>query len=268
MRWVVRGAALLVALGLGPTAWGQVNTEKLRSWERPGLGGGVDFALNYRSGNVDLVQVTTGVQLRWARLAPATSSTAPGRLLDLVYFVGSQDLGIQPAGRFKNAGFGHLRWTRMWHRRVGTELFVQAQYNEFILLQQRYLGGLGARWEVLSGKAGEVVLGSAYILEFEDNAVPEDGPDVKEVLAHRWSSYLSVKAYLSDPAVSVVDTVYVQPRLTDLSDLRVLNEAELSVQVTGALALVAGVYLRYDSQPVSGVERLDVSTENKLRVTF
>lgn len=262
------GLALGVVLGIAAPAAAQVNTEKLRSWERPGLGGAVDLAVTYRSGNVDVIQVVSAAQVRWARLEATTSTATKGRLVDLVYFVGSQDLGIQPSGRFKNAGFAHLRWTRMWLPRLGSELFVQAQYNEFILLEQRYVGGLGARLEVPLGKVGELALGTAYMLEFEDNAVPEDGPDQRQVLAHRWSSYLSLKAYLSDPAVSVVDTVYVQPRLTDFADYRVLNEAELSVAVTGALALVAGVYLRYDSQPVTGVRKLDVTMENKLRLTF
>lgn len=260
---------MLAALfGLCGPAFAQVNTEKLRSWEEPGLGGSVDLSVTYRSGNVDLLQLGASARAQWARLEVQTGTTTSGRLLDLVYFIGDVNLGIRSSERFKNAGFGHLRWTRMWRPWLGSEVFAQAQYNEFIRLQQRYLGGVGARFEVVRSKYIEVVLGTGYMLEFEQNDVPEDGPDAPEVLAHRSTSYLSIKAYADDPEISFVGTVYMQPRLTELSDYRVLGENELSVAVTTALRLVVGVYLRYDSQPVAEVETLDLSYLNKLRFVF
>ena len=66
----------------------------------------------------------------------------------------------------------------------------------------------------------------------------------------------------------MVNTVYAQPRLTDFADYRILDEAELIVEITDILSLVAGLYLRFDNQPVEGVEKLDVTMENKLRVVF
>lgn len=264
------GICALALVALAPSgASGQVNTEKMRSWESPGLGGSVDFSLTHRSGNVSLLQVGTAVRVQWASLRPKTSSTAPDRLQDLVYVVGNLDLGIRSDERFKNAGFGHLRWTHMWLPAFGSEVFAQIQYNEFIRLQERYLGGIGGRLVPVTGDNGEIVVGSGYMLELEINDVPEDGPDARRVLAHRWTSYVSIKGYLQDPNVSVVETVYLQPRLTDFSDYRLLSEAELSVEVAPeVLSLVAGVYLRYDSDPVQDIEPLDVTFLNKLRLAF
>lgn len=262
-RWLLCLVVMAPALGHA-----QVNTEKLRSWEKPGLGASADLSITYRSGNVDLLLVGTSVRAQWARLATKTSSTAQDELEDLVYFVGDLSIGVRSDERFKNAGFGHVRWTHMWRSMFGTEVFAQTQYNEFIRLQQRYLLGAGGRLELLEGANGEVVIGTGYMLEFEQNDVPEDGPDAREVLAHRWTSYLSLKGYLSDPNVSIVNTVYAQPRLTDMGDYRVLDEAELSVQITERLSLVAGLYLRFDSQPVADVDKLDVTMQNKLRIVF
>ncbi len=263
------GLFVLAVVSLSPALGvAQVNTEKLRSWETDGFNGSLDFSLTHRSGNVSLLLAGTSVRAQWARLKPKTSTASADRLEDLVYFIGDLSIGIRTGERFKNAGFGHLRWTHMWSSFVGSELYGQVQYNEFIRLQRRLLGGLGARLELLEGEKGEVVIGTGYMLEFEQNDVPLDGPDEKRVLAHRWTSYLSLKGYLKHPNVTVVETIYAQPRLTDFGDYRILNEAELSVAVTDNLSLVAGLYLRYDSQPVAEVERLDLTIMNKLRLTL
>lgn len=258
-------AGLLLAAA--PAA-GQVNTEKLRSWEADGISGHVDFALRYKSGNVDELLVGSSARVQWAQLGTATSSTAKRPLAELVYLIGDFTLGIRSEERYKNAGFGHLRWTHVIRRWVATEAFAQAQYNEFIRLQQRYLGGAGVRFEPIHDKHVELTVGTGYMLEFEQNDVPEDGPDAREVLAHRSTSYLSLEVYLEDPAVTLIDTIYVQPRLTDFGDYRILNEAELSVAITDVVSLVASSSLRYDSDPVLDIEKLDLAFLNKLRLSF
>lgn len=268
MRWrvgfVLWGGLLLAAA----PALAQVNTEKLRSWETPGPSGSLDFALTVRSGNVSELLVGSSVRAQWAELKADTATSSQAKLQELVYFIGDISLGIRTKERFKNAGFAHVRWTHMWSGSLGSELFVQAQYNEFIRLQQRYLGGLGARWEFIEGRNFEVIVGSGYMLEFEQYDVPEDGPDGRRVLAHRWTNYLSLKGYLKDPKVTLVETVYAQPRLSDFGDYRILSEAELAITITDRLEVVAGLYLRYDSQPVVDVDPLDLTFLNRLRVGF
>lgn len=272
--WRCTGLILLATLACPVAVSAQVNTEKLRSWETAGPKAAVDFSLTNRTGNVDLLLAGSSLRLQWATLKPKTSSTAPDQVLDLVYLIGDITLGLKKKSiddterqRFKNAGFAHLRWTHMWRPWLGSEIFAQAQYNEFIRLSKRLLGGVGARFEVFDSKYAEVVFGTGYMLEYEDNDVEPR----TTVLAHRSTSYLSVKLYLADSNVTLVETVYAQPRLTDFGDYRIVNEGELIVKVTGHLEVVAGVYLRYDSEPVMvtpELAKLDMTIKNKLRVTF
>ncbi len=270
--WRRAGLVLLATFACPLVASAQVNTEKLRSWEKGGTKAAFDFSLTNRTGNVDLLLAGSSLRVQWAQLQPKTSSTAPDQILDLVYLIGDITLGLKKKSiddtersRFKNAAFAHLRWTHMWSSWLGSEVFAQAQYNEFIKLSKRLLGGAGARFEVYESKHAEVVFGTGYMLEYEDNDVEPR----TTVLAHRSTSYLSLKLYLGDSKVTLVQTVYAQPRLTDLGDYRILNDSELVIKITGHLEVVAGVYLRYDSEPViPELSKLDMTMKNKLRVTF
>jgi len=61
-----------------------------------------------------------------------------------------------------------------------------------------------------------------------------------------------------------VNTVYVQPRLGEPDDLRVLEEAALKVGVAGPVSLKVSVTVRYDGAPPVGVKPLDTDLSNRL----
>lgn len=248
----------------------QVNTEKLRSWDREGFSGNIDFALTWQSGNVGLLTVATGLRIQFATLRDSTAEKK--EIEDLIYLVGNLQFGerrnVRPSEAFINNGFAHLRWTRMWLRWIGTELFGQAQYNEFIKLRRRLLGGAGVRFEVIRYDNAEVHVGTAYMLEAERLDVPEGGPDESHTLFHRWSSYLSLKLYLAEPKVALVNTAYIQPRFADFSDYRFIDDAEISVAVTDAFAVVWAASIRVDSQPPQGIEKVDTTLTNNIRFVF
>lgn len=268
------GLVALVALSAVPSlASAQVNTEKLRSWDKEGFGGAIDFSLYLRKGNVDLLNIGSAVRIQYVTLHPAETTTStstpppPREVKDLVLLIGHLNLGRRVLERYINNGFAHARWTRMWIPRLGTEAFAQLQYNEFLRLTQRWLLGAGVRAEVFDSTWGEVTLGSAPMLEIED--VNDDlGVDTPHTEVMRWSNYVSLKLYLADPAVTLVNTVYVQPRFSDFSDYRLLSEGEISVSVTDALAFVTSVSILYDSRPPPMVKRLDTIITNTVRVTF
>ena len=273
-------------------AFAQVNTEKLRRWDSAGFSGNVDVAFDVTQGNTELIQFGSGVRLQYAILresqaqaqadspgtATATTATTAtpqvavdskrGTLQDLFYVTGNLNIGRQNGDAFLNNGFAHARWTHMLSRTLGTELFGQLQFDEFIRLRERWLVGAGLRAELLRAGFLNVALGSGYMLEYEALDLPEGVIEEGDRFAHRWTSYLSVKAELDDPQVQFVNTVYVQPRITDFDDYRVLDEAELELAILANLKFAVGLGLRYDSLPPSDVEAFDISIKNKLRLSF
>lgn len=270
---LARVVAGLVVLAAASPAAAQINSEKLRSWERPGFGGSSDFSLTLIGGNLRLMQVAAGLRVQWASLRedqPDDENRPPdaGKLRDLVYLVGSVSLGRIRDDNFLNNGFAHLRWTRMWRQRFGTEVFGQAQHNEFIKLRERALGGAGVRAVVLEEENVELTFGTAYMLEYERLQVPRGSTEQAVTWAHRWSSYFSAKLFLADPRVQIVNTVYLQPWIGRWSDYRIFDELEVEVTVVKALKLVVGFSLRYDSDPPVDLVPLDTTIVNRLRVDF
>lgn len=267
IRWSL-GLALLL---LPATASAQVNTEKLRSWEREGFGGAFDFSMHLQKGNVDVLRLGSALRVQYVTLHPeetTTSTKAPPRreVKDLVLLIGNINFGRQVDERFLNNGFSHLRWTRMWVPRAGSEVFTQAQYNEFQRLKRRLLFGIGARVRPVDEVWGEVAIGSAPMLEIE--RIADDlgvDPDTQVV---RWSNYVSFKFFLEEPRVQIVNTLYIQPRFDEFSDYRFLSEGEIGVKVIRALELVVTVSVLYDSRPPPTVKKLDTIITNALRVTF
>lgn len=273
----MRVGPLTIALGVGlfalpPGGLTQVNTEKLRSWRCEGLGGSADLGVHLSQGNLELLQVASGLRLVYARFPPgatvARSSTIAGPPpIDLVYLVGDLAFGAQARETFQNMGFAHLRYTHMFSAAFGIEAFGQAQFNEFILIKERYLGGAGLRFEPVRAPALEVAVGSGWMLELEEYDVPRELE--AEARAHRSTTYLTWALYAGDPVLQVGNTTYFQPRLDRPSDYRILNEMEASVSVGDRLALVVGFSLRYDSEPPSpDLEPLDLRVQNRLRMIF
>lgn len=265
----------LIALLFSPAfAGAQVNTERLRSWDVEGFSGNADLSLNLQSGNVSLLTVGSSVRLQYATLHEAERKDARRKGKDLIYLIGNLSFGEkgtvedEPRETFVNNGFAHLRWTRMWLWWVGTELFGQVQYNEFIRLSRRLLGGAGLRVAVVEHENAEVHVGSGYMLEYEALDIPEEDPHPSSTLFHRSTSYFSIKLYLKEPVVALVNTAYVQPRFEDPSDYRLIDDAEISVSITDVFAVVWAFSLRYDSRPPLGVKKLDTAFTHNLRVAF
>ncbi len=224
---------------------------------------------------MDLKEFGSSVRLQYARFREEQNPSGRSdddRLKqspqDLLYVIGTVEFGGGPDEVFLNNGFAHLRWTRMWMPALGTELFGQLQYNEFIKLKRRLLFGLGARFAVLEEKFVELHFGTGVMLESESLDVPPDGPDDPHQLAYRWTNYVSCKFYLFSPKVQMINTVYAQPRFSRWSDLRVLDEAEVETTLADGLTLALSFSLRYDRRPPNDVERLDVVVNNRIRLRF
>ncbi len=251
---------MLVLLGLiAPSlALAQVNTEKLRlTPDGEGLTGSVALSLTSGTGNVGKLDTSTsaGVASRWGdnlAFAVATSQYAAkekreDRLAD--YTSGEERSILHSDHRYAHKHLLAARYNRFFSERFIGEIFAQAEYNQFLLLDLRALGGLGGRLVLFSEEAADGCLGVGYMAEYEQldtDAIAEE--EEAAILAHRLTAYLTFTLNLSDE-LSLVSTTYAQPRLTELVDLRVYNESSLSLPITESLAWSLAFTLRHDTQP-------------------
>lgn len=259
MRFSLLPGALALTLAVwAAPAWGQVNTESLRSSEA-GLSGSLELSLANRTGNTDLL--TGGAAMHLAHNNPSRT------LLLAADVTRSEQRGQEIA----DSGFVHARWTRHLTRRVGWEVFAQHEYDSFALLDARTLTGSGPRFTLRDRASGEapgtrIFLGVAAMWEGEKLDVPPAGPDDPTPEAARLSSYLS--AAFSWGQRRLTGTVYVQPRFGEPQDVRILAQTALRLPVAGGVGFRIALTVRHDGEPPSGVRATDTTLTNQVSMEF
>ena len=263
------GACLLLASSLSA----QINTERLRIGpEEPGFSN--SFSLNFavKDGNSDTLDVGAGMRLSYAKFReapPSTDSEEPKALIPqyVVFLISNYSLSEQDGERGTNRSFSHLRWVKRHRPRIAWEAFAQHQFDEFQRLDTRWLLGGGSRLTLREEEHHEMFLGLGYMFEFERLDLPEASPEDRESRRHRLTTYFSTRFETSEK-VSFVNTLYVQPRLDQWDDIRLLEEAELEVRLGERVSLGMALSIQHDSEPPQGVKDTDLALTNKLRFRF
>ncbi|MEM9067291.1 MAG: DUF481 domain-containing protein [Myxococcota bacterium] len=253
----MRAAVLLGVLLSASSVSAQVNAERLRStFTDPGVYLQLDGAVTWLRGNVDFLEASSSLSLGYNHKIHTPLITFSASYAEL-----SEDPYLSMA-------FAHARWTANWHPRVASEVFAQAQYNAFLFLRLRALGGAGVRFNLIDTEAFELHVATGYMLEreiFQESQIPNDEPHPVFNTNHRWTNYLTF-AIRIDETLSLNNTIYVQPRFDEFSDYRVLEEAALTLKHASGLTLSLGISLRYDSDPPTVLESLDVTLFTKLGI--
>lgn len=163
--------------------------------------------------------------------------------------------------------FLHARYNYQLRPWLYGELFAQVQQDESQRLQFRNVDGIGPRFRLVQSQRLELYVGTAYMFEYEALSLMPGDPAPQGTVAHRWSNYVSLVENL-DTRVRFTTVLYAQPRFDDFTDVRVLSESGVTVQIKTPLSLKFGVVIRFDSQPPEGVLPYDVESKNSLSVSF
>lgn len=254
----LRGLAssLAVAAAVAAPASAQVNIERLRlGADSMGFTGAASISVTLESGNAEKQRGDGQLRLDWLR--PSTQS----------FVILSGDFDWTGGRRVSNKGLAHLRHIWAPRRRVSPEVFAQINYDQARDLDHRELLGAGARIRVARGSRGHASLGLAYMFEHEELGIPAEATHPRTTSHHRLSSFLTV-SFAPRQGLALASTSYVQPRLDDVDDLRVLSQSRLAVQLIGPLSLDVTFDLAYDADPPDEVERLDTSLKTGIGVRF
>ncbi|MEM7608236.1 MAG: DUF481 domain-containing protein [Myxococcota bacterium] len=250
-------AASFAVLALSEHAVAQVNAERLRStFTDPGTYFQIDGSVSWLRGNVDFLEARSSLSLGHNHRVHTPL---------LTFTAAYAEINEDP---YLSLAFGHARWTASWHPKVASEVFVQAQYNAFLFLRLRLVGGGGVRFLLYESESFEAHAASGYMVEreiFQRSEIPDGEPHPIASTNHRWTNYLTFSVRF-DETLSLDNTVYLQPRFDDFSDYRVLEEVALTLKHRSGLLFSMGVSLRFDSDPPTVLERLDVTLFTKLGV--
>jgi hypothetical protein len=247
------------ALGTGGAQAQVVNVAKqLRDIEKGGLFGDIEASLDWRTGNTRLLSVHGEMALfysRWPHLVFVSAAAAYAR-------EGAED------ETYIHRFFEHLRYRIGVIEWLGLEAFGQHDYNRFRRLEVRALGGAGLRFSFdLFDDTFFVAWGASYMYEYAE-AGRGDHPDSGTVEHnHRFNNYLSlVLAPLE--RVTVDSTLYVQPRFDDFSDLLLLSESGLHVDVLSWLNIRISYTFFLDTRPFHGVHDHDSTLKTTVGVSL
>jgi hypothetical protein len=148
------------------------------------------------------------------------------------------------------------------------EVFAQHEYDQFRRLSLRALTGTGPAFQIVDTKPVGVLAGAAYLYEHEQLDTRPGTIDAGErTTAHRASVYLTGHESVGE-GVTIVETVYAQPRLGHAGDVRVFGELSVQSKLSARIALKNSFTIAYNRTPPDGIRRTDSQLEVSVQLTF
>ncbi|WP_324720990.1 DUF481 domain-containing protein [Salinimicrobium sp. HB62] len=175
--------------------------------------------------------------------AALTTQLKSKDLRKIYFFLGNYKLIDSGEKNLENAWFLHGRFNYKVSELLRLESFVQGQYNQLLIVEQRNLLGAGLRvkWvdkERFSGYAGNSYM---YEVEYSDRAGTTN-------YHHRNSTYLTLSYTAESNKFSVTNTVYYQPLYRDLGDYRILEQFRLNLPLSKWLSVFTLYNYYFDSK--------------------
>lgn len=167
-------------------------------------------------------------------------------------------------------GLIHTRWINLdaITTRIDFESFIQLQYDDFKDLSRRQLIGTGLRHRFPSAddvQASSAILGAGFFYEVEE----QDLMDKREYTTRANLYVRYVKKNQSDFYPYLLhSTLYVQPSLEEMSDVRAFNINQIDFPIADSLTLGIQLIFDFDSEPFESVEKLDIDYGFNLKLKY
>jgi hypothetical protein len=255
MRWVI---ALLILLGSTEAHAQIVNVQGqlAKAPEKDGVVGQIEAKIDWREGNNPLFQIG-GV---------AAVLIHEGKFLALALAKG--EYGQSRGVVLSKKSFEHVRVRYTLDCRWKWEAFAQHEFDRFRRLSVRAIAGTGPVLQIVHDKNFALMAGASYMFEFEQLDEREGTIDAgDQTIFHRASFYLTGVERVGEH-VSIVETIYAQPRLGDPGDIRVLTEVSVTTKLSKRIALTDALTVAYDRTPPDGIRRFDTQLTLGLLIQF
>lgn len=220
------------------------------------IGGQAEAKVDWREGNNPLIDIGGAASILVRR----------GSVLGLALARG--EYGKSRGLTLARKSFEHLRTRIELDARWRWEVFAQHEYDQFRRLSLRALAGTGPAFQIVDEKTVAVLAGAAYMVEYERLDRRDGALDAgRRTVTQRGSLYVTGHEDLST-GVAIVETIYVQPRLADPRDVRLLGQLSVLTKLSSRIALKDSFNVAYDDTPPDGIKRYDTQLEIAVLVTF
>lgn len=199
------------------------------------------------------------------RVRASGSTTFQWNLSSSIYYLSfSGAYGKSQDVLSQQEAFAHARRIGNISDQLSWEFFSQLEHDEFARLQLKGLAGSGLRFllgEKTTAQAFFLGTGAFYSHELIDDQATTENREFKG------NFYILFKRKITDRS-SFVNTLYVQPLLTDIQDYRVLEHATLKIDITNAIGLKLDLEIRHDNNPPAGVKETDWKYTTSINYSF
>tara|TARA_S200000501_G_scaffold166804_1_gene157162 strand:- start:7881 stop:8651 length:771 start_codon:yes stop_codon:yes gene_type:complete len=183
--------------------------------------------------------------------------------LVISYENGYEQLPENEKNIIKNKGFGHFRLTKSISKNFYLEGFIQAGFNDFLLMERRSLYGLGVRNKLVDKKRIALFGGLGFMSESE--AYNTKLEDDKNLL--RSTNYLNANFSISEN-IQLVNTIYFQLSTVEEKDYRLLFESIFEYKLNDNLEFSFELNYRYDNQPHGDLGKIYYDVKNGITYRF
>jgi putative salt-induced outer membrane protein YdiY len=234
-----------------------VNTEAIRNSKiNEGFKSRIDLLFGLNSGNSEYISGEAKLRLDYIQVNYRTFLAG-----ELAYKEGNNAV-------ISNKGFLHGRYIYNLNKDLEPELFIQKEFNEFVLLSDRNLAGGGIRLtlsntDFVADSSAEIdlYLGTGIMYEMEEiNIVPTQ---ITEII--RSTNYLTL-TWKPTENFLLNSVTYFQVDVNRLNDHRILNDTKLQFKITKAFSFVFNMNYRFDKEPPPGVKEYDLELKNGITV--
>jgi len=244
--------------GLFSILQGQINTEAMRSADNSaGFINQFNLNLGYEKANSEVLELSTEYRLDYIRNDNFHSFV----IINLEN--GYEKENDRPKNFITNKGFVHLRTTKPLFTNYQIEVFTQYEFNEFLLLNDRYLLGMGLRISFLNNRLTNTYLGMGFMYEKETYNI--DAEDDKIML--RSTNYIKNDIILTSN-IDWSNTAYFQIALDDSNDYRILYDGGLDFHVNESFAFTIKLNYRYDNDPQGSLGSSYIQVSNGISFNF
>ena len=245
---------VMIILLISNVCFSQVNIETIRNKNKDkSIWGEVKGGLELQRGNVDITAFDADVLVHLKKEKHHT------------FLQTKASQGRQSGSKFKNNSFAHVRWTWMYWKYLGLELFTQIQQDEFKALNIRQLNGFGLRSEIFQLKNLSLSIGTGVM---SDHEVLSNNT---QSTVFRSTSYItSAKSFDESNKNLILLTIYYQPLFNNHKDYRINLEANVRTILISSwnISIDNSINFMYDTKPPEGVLTNDLVIKTKLVYTW
>ena len=237
---------------------GQVNTEAMRSENNSDdFKNQFNLDLAYEKANSEVLDLAVEYRLDYIKKDNFHS------FMVINLENGYEKENNSPKNIITNKGFIHLRTTKNVVTNYQMEVFTQYEFNEFLLLNDRYLLGTGLRIGLQKSELINTYLGIGLMVEEETYNLDIDNE--KSLL--RSTNYIKSNILLSSN-IDLSNTCYFQIASDDLNDYRILYDGRLDFHLNELFAFSIEINYRYDNDPHGGLGSSYMQISNGVSFNF